>query len=159
MKTQRTQESTDVMTFIQGMLQLKLIRKNVSRVGIRIITLIMSMHNNKPFINRKKNTFYTKKTYKENLHSIMHCKNQKICFFNSLSSICIYYIKLINWIRSCLSPIPTSHINGFTNESWYWYDIKIQKTNCVIMLISINIKTSSYWCVCILFPETIFWPG
>ncbi len=44
------------------MLQLKLIRKNVSRVGIRIITLIMSMHNNKPFINRKK-TLSTRKKH------------------------------------------------------------------------------------------------
>lgn len=155
MKTQRTWESTDVMTFIQGMLQLKLIRKTSAGWVIRIITLIMSMHNNKPFKTEKK--IFLQKKHKENLHSIMHCKNQKICFFNSLSSICIYYIKLINWIRSCLSPIPTSHINGFTNESWYWYDIKIQKTNCVFMLTSINIKTSSYWCVCVyLVPQNHF---
>lgn len=61
MKTQRTWESTDVMTFIQGMLQLKLIRKTSAGWVIRIITLIMSMHNNKPFMNRKRNDFYKKK--------------------------------------------------------------------------------------------------
>lgn len=44
------------------MLQLKLIRKKSAGWVIRIITLIMSMHNNKPFINRKKNTFYKKKS-------------------------------------------------------------------------------------------------
>lgn len=72
----------------------------------------------------------------------MHCKNQKICIFNSLSSICIYYIKPINRIHSCLTPVltHTHHMNCFTNESWYWYDIKIQKTKCVILFIFINIK-------------------